>query len=318
MDLQDTPRPSEPIKKHKSHHRLSQYDLLLRVAKESGSASKVFLALQAHADREGYCWVLSSTLERETRLNRKSVFLALRRLEDERILDRRQLQSRQGRNAPCLFRLGARIEKLPSRAADNYYLCSPRSAGVAREKRSIEGRSTKKRYVGDVPKNGTGVVPKSGTGVVPKNGTQKYSIELSPPNGVVTNVDEVEELSLNTTDAAKISAAFRAFGFREVFGHEQFQRVIARDAPKVTPDNILEVMEAIYAAKHQLERLITNGRNANGRESFHEKRSRANAEAIARVLPDGVSALVDPLRRTLSAADVRDIRRLLPGDVVGS
>jgi hypothetical protein len=160
------------------------------VAKEKGAVCRVFVALQGHADLDGYCWPLVSTIERETRLSRNTVFAAVKRLEGLGILSRRQLVSRgsQGRNSPVLFRIGGPIKNLPEKASRLYVLQVQPQQKSAVKSQVQPRRCTKNRYVGgDVPKTGTGAVaetgtgeiPKTGTGLIPEIGTQNYSKEVS-------------------------------------------------------------------------------------------------------------------------------------------
>ena len=151
------------------------------VARASGSANKVFNALSSYIDFDGYCWPLVSRLQNDTNLSRNGLFLALSELESIGVIDRRVLISRvNGRNAPTLYRIGGKVQKLPDNAR-RYILAHKRKT-----KARTRGRTNE---VGDVPKTGTsqtgGDVPKSGTRVVPKTGTQKLIIEVERlPSGL--------------------------------------------------------------------------------------------------------------------------------------
>jgi len=307
---------------------LRRYELM--VMKASGPACKVFLALKFHANCDGYCWPLVSTLQRFTGIRKRdTIFAALRELESLGIVYRQQLISRRGRNSPNLYRIGRKVEAVPENA-DHLYVLGP-----ARRK---AGRRPAKRDLGDlaceVPPNGTTVVPSNGATGVPPDGTQNHSREpldgtSSSREGAVPQVSPAAEAesSPNTQlrkDATAAERAFVAFGYDAPFGHPGFRYAVLRNAKEIRNGNKLEIMERViveldgkvppqwYSVKHHLEEKVANGRNSNVRESFHEKRSRTNAEAIARVLPDGVSALVGSVRRALPATNERHIDRVLP------
>src|ERR1700719_1871393 len=94
----------------------------LIVMKASGPACKVFLALKFHANCDGYCWPLVSTLRTLTGIRKRdTIFAALRELESLGLVYRRQLISRRGRNSPTLYRIGRKVETVPENA-DHLYV----------------------------------------------------------------------------------------------------------------------------------------------------------------------------------------------------
>jgi Helix-turn-helix domain len=170
-------------------------------AKASGMACKVFMALQFHADMDGYCWPLIATLGKFTGIKKRdTIFAALRELDTLGIVDRGQLISRRGRNSPTLYRIGGKVEELPANAAARYYLGPSRAKKSGRRpaKRDLGargGRGPAERDLASVPAanygrkhreaaqntvpglQNRGEVPFGGTTGVPSNGTQNYSRE---------------------------------------------------------------------------------------------------------------------------------------------
>lgn len=110
------------------------------VAKASGAACKVFLALQMFADSEGYCWPLVATLQNRTNIRRDvTIYKALRELESIGVLRRRNLISQKtGQLGPNLYRIGGqKIEGLPKKARALYLL------GPERSSKTLENLSQK-------------------------------------------------------------------------------------------------------------------------------------------------------------------------------
>jgi hypothetical protein len=192
--------------------------------KASGTACKVFTALKIHADMDGYCWPLISTLQAGTNLKKRdTIFAALRELEALGIVDRGSLSSRKGRNSPTLYRIGGRVEKLPPNAATQYFLNPRRAKKSSMRARVKMGRRPSERDLAAVPPNvsqinqpgeitnavlkpqSCGDVPSAGTTEVPSNGIQNYSREL-PQGGVTSLWLPVPQPSLNTPSAKDAAA----------------------------------------------------------------------------------------------------------------
>jgi len=150
------------------------------VRKASGTSCKVFVALLIYADLDGYCWPLISTLLKDTGIAKhETIAFALKELEALGVLDRQALSSkRSGNRAPYLYRIGGKIEKLPSNAAVRFVL-PPRRI----KKTSIAEHPEKERPpagwgVGD--SSTQGVRPPAQGGVAPPRPTGSGD---SPPNG---------------------------------------------------------------------------------------------------------------------------------------
>jgi hypothetical protein len=205
------------------------------VAKASGTACRVFTALQSYADADGYCWPLIVTLQNFTGIKRRdTIFGALRELETLDIVFRRQLISRRGRNSPTLYRIGRKVEKLPDNAAARYVLGPRRlkkssipehlEKGRGPEKRNFALRArrrTEKRDPGSIPPSNRArkkrviaqkavperpnlcEVPKNGTGGVPKNGTQNLSTELVHGLPSVLEREKVSGVALTRSQNGK-------------------------------------------------------------------------------------------------------------------
>jgi len=150
------------------------------VARASGAACRVFLALQSYADSVGYCWPLIMTLQKFTGIKRRDTITgALKELETLGILDRTCLVSkRSGGRAPDLFRIGGKVEKLPLNAALRFALGQRRTKKSSISKHLKRGRHPEKRGDGnlhdrvpDTPKNMVGRHPK-------KRGTELLYKEL--------------------------------------------------------------------------------------------------------------------------------------------
>jgi hypothetical protein len=245
---------------------LRRYELI--VMKASGPACKVFLALKFHANCDGYCWPLVSTLRRFTGIRKRdTIFAAFRELESLGIVYRRQLISRRGRNSPTLYRIGREVEAVPENADDLYVL------GPARPVQQKAWRRPAKRDLGvlacEVPPNGTTGVPSSGATEVPSNGstgvppggTQNYSRE--PLNGTASSGEgaapqvspsaEAESSPNTQLDSETTATAFHVIGFEEPFGQPKFQEIWLRKFASRNGEWLTTVMEATiqdcYSAK---------------------------------------------------------------------
>jgi hypothetical protein len=261
----------------------------LIVMKASGPACKVFLALKLHANCDGYCWPLVSTLQGFTGIKKRdTIFAALRELEVQGIVYRRQLISRRGRDSPTLYRIGREVEAVPKNAAVLYVL------GPARQK---AGRRPAKRDLGDlaceVPPNGTtGVpsnvateVPSNGATRVPPDGTQNYSRE--PLNGTASGEGAVSQVSLraegesspNTQVDSETAAAFHVIGFEKPFGQPTFQEIWFRKFASRNGEWLTAVMEATiqecYSAKVGIPPQFFDAK--------HDVEKRENAEFEAKI-----------------------------------
>jgi hypothetical protein len=161
-------------------------ECLAIVARASGSAAKVFTAIHRHIDFDGYCWLLSSTIQDETEINRpNTIFEALNELQAAGVLDRRMLISLiNGRNAPNLFRIGGPIVSLPENARRNYVMADKPKPKPSRRKSKATKRDISKSVIsrgGDITKNDRGVISKNDRGVISKNDIQKYYREVAAP-----------------------------------------------------------------------------------------------------------------------------------------
>jgi hypothetical protein len=255
---------------------LRRYELI--VMKARGPACKVFLALKFHANCDGYCWPLVSTLQSLTGIRKRdTIFAALRELESLGIVYRRQLISRRGRNSPSLYRIGRKVEAMPEKANDLYVL------GPAQQKARRRPAKRDLDLACEVPSNGTTGVPSNGASEVPSNGatgvppdgTQNYSREplngtASSREGAVPQVSPPAEAESSPNmqlgkDATAPERAFLAFGYHAPFGHPQFINAVVIAAEKIRNGNLLELMEGVivelggkvppawYQAKHSLE-----------------------------------------------------------------
>jgi hypothetical protein len=92
--------------------------------KSSGRACKAFAALKFHADIDGHCWLMISTLQNSICVKRReTISRAFRELENLGVLDRARLVSKSnGCRGPNLYRIGGKIEGLPSKAAARFIL----------------------------------------------------------------------------------------------------------------------------------------------------------------------------------------------------
>jgi hypothetical protein len=238
----------------------------LIVIKASGPACKVFLALKSHANCDGYCWPLVSTLLTLTGIRKRdTIFAALRELESLGIVYRRQLISRRRRNSPTLYRIGDKVEAVPKNA-DHLYVLGP-----ARPMHQKAGRSPAKQDLAglacEVPPNGTTGVPLNGATEVPSNGTtgvppdrtQNYSREslkgtASSGEGASTQVSYLAEaVSSNTQLDSETTAAFHVLGYEKRFGQPKFQQIWLRKFASRNGEWLTSVMEATiqecYSAK---------------------------------------------------------------------
>jgi hypothetical protein len=88
----------------------------------------VFLALEIHADIDGYCWPLVKKLQEVSGINRRNtIFAALRKLESVGAIRTGRLQSVfNGRRSPLLYRIGGEVELLPTNAKRLYFLLGKR------------------------------------------------------------------------------------------------------------------------------------------------------------------------------------------------